>query len=769
MRTISVARPLVAAAMLLSAGACQTETCLTNRDFFEERVWVPLMAQNCASCHQPGGAAANVNSKLLLYPASYPNFIDANYGNVANVANIEYNGTSELLLKPLGQMNHGGGAVLQANSQAYADLKDFISRMGSSNSCVATSPTAAVDNTVQLDAATTLRRAAVQLTGVMPSNDTLTRLRSLDASSAASEGALRGQLMAITEDPNFYTYLKNIFNDVLLTDRYLGGTNAVNLLNLNDYPAGQQWWNNASNQDRSTTNTAVAREPLELLTYIVKNNHPLTELVTANYTVVNPWSAQLYGVTPSFNDSTDPTEFQPAHLTVTRHQNNDPNAAYNSFPYRHAGVLTMATFLNRFPTTPTNRNRHRARVVLDTFLATDILAFSMRPIDPNAGASFSNPTRDNPQCNVCHKVIDPVAGDFQKWDDYNQGYYDPNRVWHTDMAPPGYGTEVMNTSDFTDSEAWLSQRIAGDSRFPTAMLNILYAGIMGTAPIAYPTDPTAGTFSSQRAAWKLQDALFAQYVKNFVASNYNLRSLVVDLIMSPIYRTVQVQNLTTDPATGDSVGADSLQALSHLGTFRLLTPELLDRKVRAYTKSVWGGANNPVLLNGYRILYGGIDSDSVTARLSTPNGLMSNMGVRMAADTACTIVARDFASAVSDRILFPNVEITSVPKTSDGTAVPANEDKIRATIAYLHQYLLNESDSLEAEQTYQLFMQTYDDGNAAIAAKTVSTYLPYQCQASTDINGNKLTQALNNDPNYVIRSWMAVITYMLSDYRFLHE
>ena len=761
MRHIQFARPLMSAALLVAAGACQTDTCLSNRDFFEERVWVPLMAQNCASCHQPGGAAANVNSKFLLYPGSFPNFIDANYANVANVAKIEYNGTSELLLKPLGQMNHGGGAVLKADSQAYADLKDLISRVGTTNSCVGTPPTAALDNTVQLDAAATLKRASIQLTGNMPGADITSRLQSLAINKPAAEGVLRGQLMAITQDPNFYTYLKTMFNDVLLTDRYNQGTDAVNLLTNTDYPTGSAWFAAASNGDRSMANTAVAREPLELLSYIVRNDRPLTELVTANYTVVNPWSAQLYGVNVAFNNPTDPTEYQATQLSVSRNG--------QQLPLPHAGVLTMPTFLNRFPTTPTNRNRHRARTVLNTFLATDILAFAMRPIDPNAGAAYANPTRDNPQCNVCHKVIDPIAGDFQKWNDYNQGYWDPNNVWHTDMQPPGYGTEVMNTSDFTHSEAWMAQRIATDTRFPTAMLNILYQGVMGTPPIGYPTDPAAANFASQRVAWKLQDALFQQYTANFVASNYNLRSLVVDLIMSPIYRTVQINSLTTDPATGASVNADNIQALSNLGTFRFLTPELLDRKVRAYTQSVWGGTGNPLLLNGYRILYGGIDSDSVTSRLTAPNGLMSNLGMRMATDTACTVVARDFASPVASRVFFPNVEYTNVPKTDDGSDVPANLDKIKANIAYLHQYILNESDPLEIDQTFQLFMQTWQEGNAAIDNKTVGTYLPYQCQANYDNNGNKLDTAINNDPNYVIRAWMAVVTYMLSDYRFLHD
>ena len=48
-----------------------------------------------------------------------------------------------------------------------------------------------------------------------------------------------------------------------------------------------------------------------------------------------------------------------------------------------------------------------------------------------------------------------------------------------------------------------------------------------------------------------------------------------------------------------------------------------------------------------------------------------------------------------------------------------------------------------------------------------STYLPWgpaYCPLDFD-SGNYVT----NDPNHTIRSWIAVMIYLLSDYRFIHE
>ena len=82
--------------------------------------------------------------------------------------------------------------------------------------------------------------------------------------------------------------------------------------------------------------------------------------------------------------------------------------------YPHAGILTDLGFLNRYPTTATNRNRARARWVFYHFLDIDIEKSSQRPTDEAALKDQNNPTMNNPNCTVCHAILDPVAGAFQR-------------------------------------------------------------------------------------------------------------------------------------------------------------------------------------------------------------------------------------------------------------------------------------------------------------------------------------------------------------------
>ena len=279
---------------LTGCGGTSVDACLNNRDFFEQRLWVPLMSKNCANCHAPGGAAASLNAKFLLLPTSYPEFLDADLDNVSNVARIQYNGTSELLLKPLGQMSHGGGKVLDSSDASYADLQEFVSRVNDPVSCQDTSPTAAVASAQLLEPEASLRRITMQLTGALPSKATTDAIHGLLDRSSEAEGRLRQEVQNLTATPQFLQRLQTIFNDALLTEQYDNGGSAIGLLSSADYPAITSWYNqpSTSNDDKSMANHAVAIEPLALLAYIVKNNHPLTELLTANYTVVNPWSAR---------------------------------------------------------------------------------------------------------------------------------------------------------------------------------------------------------------------------------------------------------------------------------------------------------------------------------------------------------------------------------------------------------------------------------------------------------------------------------------------
>ena len=89
--------------------------------------------------------------------------------------------------------------------------------------------------------------------------------------------------------------------------------------------------------------------------------------------------------------------------------------------YPHAGILNTKVFLERYPTTATNRNRARSRWTYYHFLGLDIEKSASRTTDPVALADTNNPTLRNPACTVCHRIMDPVAGAFQNYGD--EGLY----------------------------------------------------------------------------------------------------------------------------------------------------------------------------------------------------------------------------------------------------------------------------------------------------------------------------------------------------------
>ena len=226
----------------------------------------------------------------------------------------------------------------------------------------------------------TLYRSGLSLTGQLPSDAQLAQ--------AESEGE-SGLSKAIDEymtTEAFYDRLMEIFNDVLHQDKYLPGEDALNLLDSSDYP--QRRWHRDLGLDTSTagperdlyywlrnsTNDGVSQEALRLIVHVVKNNRPFTEILTADYTLANRYSAQAYGVQGQVAfDAAD----EPVDATYPEDPNDFREVRIPGIP--HAGLLTSAMFLNRFPTTDTNLNRHRSRKIYEIFLDTDILAIQGKP------------------------------------------------------------------------------------------------------------------------------------------------------------------------------------------------------------------------------------------------------------------------------------------------------------------------------------------------------------------------------------------------------
>lgn len=704
-----------------------------------------LYFEQCSTCHGDDGAGTSIGPSLTAC---------ANCGSSTGLANYIQ------ATMPLGQ---AGSCDADCSAQLAGYIQGVFNR---TNDAVVAQSVGFIE---VLDANTTLRRVSEQLLSRIPVFEEIAQV--FDSGNAGLELTINNML----EQPQFYDRLTEIFNDYFLTDKYHsrnGSEAAINLLSNDDFPS-RRWFDPGSgdrpddySEIRANTNNAIAREPLELINYVVKNNLPFTEIVTADYMMMSPFSAKSYGVEGLvFKNSNDPDEFVPARI--------------EGWP--HAGMLTSPMFLNRYPTTSTNRNRARSRVVFDLFLDTDVLA--IEGVRPGNAVDISTPipTINNPECSRCHTILDPVASLFQNWD--YKGRYRPARLsrngWYTDMEVRGFSGEAMPLQGNVDSSLqWLGAKISVDPKFPRAVTRIMVAGLTGKEPLTSP-DQNSAT-QAEIDAYIAERSLLNEMQEHFVADNYNLKTLAREILMSPLWR-----------ATGLSDGASS-EAHLNTGSSYLLTPEQLDRKIKSLFGFEWRGSLDSYykdidrsytskLNNTYHQIYGGIDSDSVTTRLKSPNGLMGAMQIRMANELACYSVSRDFWTPAQQRRLFLFVDGDSTPYDELGNINESVMASIRQNIQYLHTYLLREPllvDSEEFKATEQLFMNTLNRGRQLIlnsGGSRSDVNLPDYCDVTRDFQGNDLRDVdgedlrLLQDRQYVIRAWMAVVAYLLSDYKFLYS
>ena len=250
------------------------------------------------------------------------------------------------------------------------------------------------------------------------------------------------------EGPQFHEFLIRASNDRLLTDRGAAIDSDGYFVAFNDehyrrkkaaHAIGDEeaWDDFRIWEDR--VQYGVTRSPLELIAYVAENDLPYTEILTADYIMANPWAAAAYGATTYFDHQQDVHEFRPSMIVSYYRKGEEFKAEYDPVldatlvhdpgplitDYPHAGILNTLAFLQRYPSTATNRNRARARWTYYHFLGLDVEKSASRTTDPKALADTNNPTMHNPNCTVCHSVLDPVAGAFQNYGD--DGLYKDQR------------------------------------------------------------------------------------------------------------------------------------------------------------------------------------------------------------------------------------------------------------------------------------------------------------------------------------------------------
>ena len=508
-----------------------------------------------------------------------------------------------------------------------------------------------------------LVRISMVLRGIRPSIDELELVR-------ADATAIESLVEMYVDSPEFGETMRDLHSEAYLTRGFT--LQAVD--ELATTPTGQ-------------IGNAIGDEPLRLIEYVVMNDLPYTEIVTANYTVANQIVATAYGMT---YDPAGP-EWQVTHYNDGRPE---------------AGVLSSTTFFLRHRSAGANWHRGRANQISKALLCYDFLDRDVvieGSVDLSDPAVVRDAVRNNEACASCHQTLDPLASFLWPWDpniNVGQitnyplvGYYDPataNRWMNTSQRPPGFfGLDGDNLDDLGDL-------IAADPRFAMCAAQRFYA---------YFTETDLGAVPLEEAA-ALQEL--------FIDSGYSAKALAKAVVLSDVFRRSHGQT-------------EAAQEVAH--GYLKVRPEQMDRMIADLTGFTWetainfnfrGGPLGRVNLSatsvlGFVALAGGIDGVFVVQPTFGYNVTAALVLRTAAQEAAGFVVETDFAQTdqAQRRLL------------TRGDAGDVGEAQVKAQIADLHARFwadFSGPDSALVAETYGLWQSTYDrTGDAAHAWKTTIT------------------------------------------------
>ena len=778
-------------------GVTETAKCFSAEQSFAWELYGPVFSR-CIGCHNEFGLAAKYGLGLRLSFPGQSDFLARNVALLADYARRSVDtaqGELPLLLaKPTGRVGHVGGEVVSASSAEGQLLASFVDKLRNPPTCgerPQDDAAAALAGLTLASPRETVARATFVLTGQVPLPEELDGLPD-------TEEALDRKLDEImTSEATREWFLERVgemFADWLLTDAYSSLVRGDDLLQqLRDFPqrdyfrplctperdfgccdpaqetccaavAGDPTQCSEAANDLAID--AVAREPLELVKHTVRNDLPVTELLTANYALVNPYSAIIYGLSDGqraalfdTDPSNDPGEWKAVQITPT------PQNALRQGPggaYPHAGILSMPSLLVRYPSSASNQQRTRAaRLVLERFLAIPVMKladFSTASLPAEADLELA--TQEYPACTVCHAAIDPIAGNFRNFG--SSGQYRPTERIPSHLPKPAFLGQKQIEGE--DPVRWLGLEVARHERFALAVVMPVLADLVGGEILSPPTDVLAKDYRAKYLAFRIQQ-LELERLRGLFAGPFGLRlrPLIKAIIQGPLFRAAASGQM--DDRTAEAL------ALAGVGRGTLLTPEQLARKLESITGLTYRSNLSPTgrdlfrSFRDYRLMFGGTDWDATPNRYREPNAMAVRIALRMGNEMACLAVPQDFSLRdPGRRRLFRHVGPT--------TTEAAGESLVRAEIRRLHRLVLNEDlgpDDPEIEATFQLWAQS----RAALSGRRgQGARLPGRCRATESFTSAEVAypdaehEVIDQDPEGVVRAWMAVFAYLLADGRF---
>ena len=556
-----------------------------------------------------------------------------------------------------------------------------------------------------------LHKASINLISELPKSSWINSV--VDNGEEGLEEAIDN----ILNQDEFYRRVKEVYAPILVHEGNISTS----------YPrmfGGRHNWGNDFSGDKrifakQATFYGFRQGPLNLIEYVIKNNKPFTEILTADYMMVNYFSARAYNKEDQiqFSEISDP---EYSDLPYSRDE--FKKITVSEIPV--AGILTTDQFMLKQPTSSTNVNRHRAYQVFKHFLDTDILELGGSRVEPEDEES-ETPTLNNPTCTGCHNIMDPVASTFRHWQRGSEWHKDLRKAtWTQDgILPPGFNAQNMPESE-TSPLQWLAKQIVKDRRFAVSTVKTIFKEFTGHDVLIRPDDESD---LNGIALYNQQKNYINELADQFIEENYQFKWLVKALVLSSYFKG------------NEDIG----------GTSRLLPGALLRRKIAATTGVETFAAINRLL---HKDVYFG----------DQPGGTMALIHRYSASNITCRAVAPDVAKSKNQRLLLPFFNLNEKPYSEDGGIVQAVHIDIKQNIQNLMWVLWGEYVDLEDEyinELYQLYLDLQKVG-LEHADKNIRGI----CDAETESG-----EIIKADEDYLIRAWSGVINVMIDDKRYLYE
>jgi hypothetical protein len=433
------------------------------------------------------------------------------------------------------------------------------------------------------------------------------------------------------------------------------------------FPAGFAARGELAGKSVQAINVSVTEAPLRLVEHVVREDRPLTEIVTADYVMADGNVATVWGL---------PYDGTGESWEVTHFEDGRPQA----------GLLSESWLYTRHSSTFSNKNRGRANAIARALLCHD---YTERQVEVDVTIDLADPVQvanaieNNPTCVSCHQTLDPLAGFFGSFfplfvpsflETYPFEGYVPELHPLFTVKEPGYfgypGGDV----------AHLGQMLAEDPRFVQCQTRRFYS------------------YFHQVSLKEVPHAREAE-LGRVLSKNMSAKELVKAIVLDPSFLT---SHRLRDDAEGEPP------------TMLKTRPWQLARTIAELTGFRWGseltfdlGYGNIGYIDmmtdslfGFEVLAGGIDSVNV----SLPSHTMT---------ASASAVLRDLGARAADFVVEADQQFPSSAKLFHDLE-STDEGSVRAALAELHLAVLGQivsEDSPEVSDAYTLFQGALDEGS----------------------------------------------------------